>query len=74
MPWMLALNLIVFFGDLDPANIGDETGVYLEMIFYGALVGLEHAKQRYGDKILGIYYYDEPGWKMAGLPKLEHVY
>ncbi|MEM2904094.1 MAG: hypothetical protein QXR00_06325 [Candidatus Bathyarchaeia archaeon] len=48
------LNVIVFFGDLNPRVL--------------ALKGLEWrlqwivmAKERWGDKFLGVYYYDEPG-------------
>ncbi|MDG6221898.1 MAG: hypothetical protein IAX21_07035 [Candidatus Bathyarchaeota archaeon] len=56
------LDLIVFFGDLDPQvlQIKEE---FLEKNVTWRTSWLAKAKEKYGDKILGIYYYDEPGGK-----------
>lgn len=56
------LDLIVFFGDLDP-QILDMKKEFLGYDFMWRVSWVEAAKARYGDKILGIYYYDEPGGK-----------
>ncbi len=56
------LDLIVFFGDLDPQLLEMEKEL-LGKDFMWRVSWVEAAKQRYGDKILGIYYYDEPGGK-----------
>jgi len=56
------MNLIVFFGDLDLDILkmkkelsGDD--------FLWRVSWVNNAKERYGDRMLGIYYYDEPGGK-----------
>jgi hypothetical protein len=56
------MNLIVFFGDLDLDMLkmkkelsGDD--------FLWRVSWVNNAKERYGDRMLGIYYYDEPGGK-----------
>ena len=48
------LNIIVYFGDLDPK-------ILLRKDLMWRLSWLSTAKQRWGDKFLGVYYYDEPG-------------
>jgi len=48
------LNIIVFFGDLEPIMLQRKG-------FTWRLSWLETAKQNWGDKFLGVYYYDEPG-------------
>ena len=47
------LNIIVFFGDLDPKILQDKDLMW-------RLSWLKTAKQQWGDKFLGVYYYDEP--------------
>lgn len=48
------LNIIVFFGDLNPRVLALKgLGWRLRWIIM--------AKERWGDKFLGVYYYDEPG-------------
>ena len=61
------LDVIVYFGDLDPRILSNETDWRV------AWIG--SARARWGDQILGIYYYDEPGgiyidcdWKEALRP------
>ena len=56
------LDLIVFFGDLDPQTLQMKNEL-LNKDFRWRVSWLTTAKQRWGDKILGIYYYDEPGGK-----------
>ncbi|MFZ7137239.1 MAG: hypothetical protein ACOWW1_02295 [archaeon] len=56
------LDLIVFFGDLDP-HILEMKRDLLDKDFVWRISWIEAAKARYGDNILGIYYYDEPGGK-----------
>ena len=48
------LNLIVYFGDLNPYILS------LKHLEWRA-TWVSSAKTRWGDKFLGIYYYDEPG-------------
>ena len=48
------LNIIVYFGDLDPK-------VLLMKDLMWRQSWLSTAKQRWGAKFLGVYYYDEPG-------------
>jgi hypothetical protein len=48
------LNLIVYFGDLNPKILS------LKHLEWRA-TWASSAKTRWGDKFLGIYYYDEPG-------------
>jgi len=47
------LNIIVFFGDLDPKILQDKDLTW-------RLSWLSMAKQQWRDKFLGVYYYDEP--------------
>ena len=47
------LSFIVFFGDLTPSILPEE--------YRWRLPWLNYAKQRWGDRFLGVYYYDEPG-------------
>ena len=47
------LNIIVFFGNLDPKILQDKDLMW-------RLSWLKTAKQQWGDKFLGVYYYDEP--------------
>ncbi len=49
------LDVIVFFGDLDLRIIGNN----ISKVWRTAWV--DSAKPRWGDDLLGIYYYDEPG-------------
>ncbi len=48
------LSIIVFFGDLTP-SISEENG------WLWRLSWLNTTQQRWGDRFLGVYYYDEPG-------------
>jgi len=48
------LHIIVFFGDLDSRVLAAKN---LEW----RLSWIEMARKRWGDKFLGVYYYDEPG-------------
>lgn len=48
------LGIIVFFGDLTPRWLREKDLLW-------RLSWLNTSKQRWGDQILGIYYYDEPG-------------
>jgi len=56
------LDLIVFFGDLDAQVLQVKTDYYHED-FTWRISWVNNAKERYGNKVLGIYYYDEPGGK-----------
>lgn len=47
------LKIIVYFGDLDPRVLTNETIWRIDWV--------NSAKQRFGDSLLGVYYYDEPG-------------
>jgi len=47
------LSVVVYFGDLNPAVLTNETMWRVSWI--------NTAKTRFGDKLLGVYYYDEPG-------------
>ena len=49
------LDIIVFFGDLDPAIIANNTAKAWRSAWVNS------AKPRWGDNLIGIYYYDEPG-------------
>ncbi len=66
------LNLIVFFGDLDPK-------ILLEKDLLWRSSWLDLAKQRWGDRFLGVYYYDEPGgiwldcdWNSVEIPGISN--
>ena len=48
------LNIVVYFGDLDPYWLRQKDLMW-------RVSWLPMAKQRWGDKFLGVYYYDEPG-------------
>jgi len=48
------LDIIVYFGDLQPKILLDKDLLW-------RLSWLSTAKQYWGDKFLGVYYYDEPG-------------
>jgi hypothetical protein len=47
------LNIIVYFGDLNPRVLSNETMWRIDWV--------NNARHRFDDKLLGIYYYDEPG-------------
>jgi hypothetical protein len=49
------LDVIVFFGDLDPRIIANDTSKSWRTAW------VDLAKLRWEDNLLGIYYYDEPG-------------
>jgi len=49
----VGLDIIVFFGDLDERILPEHK--------LWRVSWLNLAKQRWGDKFLGVYYYDEPG-------------
>jgi hypothetical protein len=54
------LDIVVFFGDLDPATLArQEEALGKTVVWRVPWLGM--AKQRWGDKFLGVYYYDEPG-------------
>lgn len=54
------LDIVVFFGDLDPATLRrHEEALGKDVVW--RVSWLSTAKQRWGDKLLGVYYYDEPG-------------
>jgi hypothetical protein len=54
------LDIIVYFGDLDPEKLLEKEE-FLGKELLWRLSWLSAAKQRWGDKFLGVYYYDEPG-------------
>jgi hypothetical protein len=54
------LNIIVFFGDLDPATLQRQEEALGKTVVW-RVSWLSMAKQRWGNKFLGVYYYDEPG-------------
>ena len=54
------LDIIVFFGDLDPATLARQEEALGKTVVW-RVSWLSTAKQRWGDKLLGVYYYDEPG-------------
>ena len=47
------LNIVVYFGDLDPRVLTNETSWRVDWI--------TSARERWGNLLLGVYYYDEPG-------------
>jgi hypothetical protein len=59
------LNIIVYFGDLAPRILA-EKGLEWRTDFTST------AKQRYGDRFLGIYYYDERGGIYLDTDKAAH--
>lgn len=54
------LNIVVYFGDLDPATLRRQEEALGKDVVW-RVSWLSTAKQRWGDKFLGVYYYDEPG-------------
>ena len=54
------LDIIVYFGDLDPATLARQEEALGKTVVW-RVPWLSMAKQRWGDKFLGVYYYDEPG-------------
>lgn len=48
------LNIIVYFGDLDPTILEQKNLTW-------RLNWISHAKAQYGERFLGVYYYDERG-------------
>ena len=48
-----ALSIVVYFGDLNPRVLTNETRWRVDWV--------NSAKQRWGERLLGVYYYDEPG-------------
>ena len=51
------LDLIVFFGDLD-SQVLQAKSDYLHEDYVWRISWVNNAKDRYGEKLLGIYYYD----------------
>jgi flagellar basal body-associated protein FliL len=47
------LSIVVYFGDLNPRVLTNETSWRVDWV--------NSARQRWGDRLLGVYYYDEPG-------------
>jgi hypothetical protein len=47
------LSIVVYFGDLDPKVLTNQTAWRTAWV--------SSAKDRWGDKFLGVYYYEEPG-------------
>lgn len=47
------LHLIVYFGDLNPRVLSNQTMWRIDWV--------NNTAARWGDKLLGVYYYDEPG-------------
>jgi hypothetical protein len=56
------LDLIVFFGDITQRSLQYKLEIDNKDLFW-RMPWLTTAKQRWGDSILGIYYYDEPAGK-----------
>jgi len=56
------MDLIVFFGDLDLDMLTMKKELFGDD-FVWRVSWVNNAKERYGDRMLGIYYYDEPGGK-----------
>lgn len=63
------LNIVAYFGDLD-------SGILPRKNLEWRLSWINMAKQRWGDKFLGVHYYDEPGgiyididWNETMLPR-----
>ena len=48
------LNIVVYFGDLTPRYLRERDLLW-------RLSWLDNAQERWGDKMLGVYVYDEPG-------------
>jgi hypothetical protein len=66
------LSIVVYFGDLDPRVLTAETSWRTTWI--------GSAKSRWGDKFLGVYYYEEPGgmwidtdWRSYGFQSNEDL-
>jgi hypothetical protein len=47
------LSIVVYFGDLNPRVLTNETSWRVDWV--------NSARQRWGERLLGVYYYDEPG-------------
>ncbi|HJW65478.1 MAG TPA: hypothetical protein VJ507_01715, partial [Candidatus Bathyarchaeia archaeon] len=47
------LSIVVYFGDLNPRVLTNETSWRIDWV--------NSARQRWGEQLLGVYYYDEPG-------------
>jgi hypothetical protein len=47
------LSIVVYFGDLNPRVLTNETSWRVAWV--------NSARQRWGERLLGVYYYDEPG-------------
>jgi hypothetical protein len=47
------LSIVVYFGDLNPRVLTNETIWRVDWV--------NSARQRWGERLLGVYYYDEPG-------------
>ncbi len=67
------LNIIVFYGDLDPKILAEKDLLWRSK-------WLDFAKRSWGNKFLGVYYYDEPGgiwldcdWYSSGIPGISNV-
>jgi hypothetical protein len=54
------LDIVVFFGDLDLSTLRRQEEALGKDVVW-RVSWLSMAKQRWGDKFLGVYYYDEPG-------------
>jgi hypothetical protein len=62
------LDIVVYFGDLDPATLRRHEEVYDKEVVW-RVSWLTTAKQRWGDSFLGVYYYDEPGGNWLDYPE-----
>ena len=47
------LSIVVYFGDLNPRVLTNETSWRVDWV--------NSARQQWGERLLGVYYYDEPG-------------
>ena len=56
------LDIIVFFGDITPWSLQYKLEIENKDLFW-RMPWLTTAKERWGDSLLGIYYYDEPAGK-----------
>jgi hypothetical protein len=66
------LDVIVYFGDLDPATLRRHEEVYDKEVVW-RVSWLTTAKQRWGDSFLGVYYYDEPGGNWLDYPEWDAI-